>query len=70
MKFLPKTIQLKDETYQALDKLKRKTGAKSFDEVVEKLVLKEFGLPDDMFGVDHGRISPPAEKDRLEDREW
>ena len=70
MKFLPKTIQLKDETYQALDKLKRKTGAKSFDEVIEKLVLKEFGLPNDMFGVNRDKIFPLAEKDRLEYREW
>ncbi len=43
--------------------------ARSFDEVIERLVLKELGLPEDMFGVDRGRLSPFSGRDRMEDRE-
>ncbi len=67
---MPKTIQVRDETYHALERLKRRFGAKSFDEVIERLLLKELGLPEDMFGVDKGRITPFNEKDRMEDRVW
>ncbi|RLG87060.1 MAG: VapB-type antitoxin [Thermoprotei archaeon] len=67
---MPRTIQVRDETYRALEKLKRRLGARSFDEVIEKLVLRELGLPEDMFGVDRGRVSPFSERDRMEDREW
>ncbi len=65
-----KTIQVKEETYRSLEKLKKKMKAKSFDEVIKKLILRELGLPEDMFGVDQGKISPFTEKDRMEDREW
>jgi len=67
---MPRTIQVRDETYRALEKLKRRLGARSFDEVIEKLVLRELGLPEDMFGVDRGKVSPFSERDRMEDREW
>ncbi len=67
---MPKTIQVKDETYHALEKIKKKWGARSFDEVIEKLLLKELGLPEDMFGIDRGKVTSFTEKDRMEDREW
>jgi len=67
---MPKTIQVRDETYRALERLKRKMKVKTFDEVIERLILKELDLPSDMFGVDRGIISPFTEKDRIEDREW
>ena len=67
---MPKTIQVRDETYRALERLKRKMKVKTFDEVIERLILKELDLPSDMFGVDRGTISPFTEKDRIEDREW
>lgn len=43
--------------------------AKSFDGVVEKLVLKESGLPEEVFGIDRGGISMFTEKDGMEDHE-
>jgi len=33
-------------------------------------LLKELGLPNDMFGVDRGKIPPFTKKDRIKDREW
>ena len=50
-----RTIQVREETYRALEKLKKKMKARSFDEVIEKLILN-------MFGVDKDVISPFTEK--------
>ena len=70
MTIVPKTIQVKNRTYTILKQLKKKYRAKSFDEVIEKLILRELGLPDDMFGIDRNKVSSFSEKDRMEDREW
>lgn len=48
-----------------LDILKKNMNAKSYDEVIEKLIGQSFGL-EDLFGADKGRISKFKEKDRLE----
>jgi predicted CopG family antitoxin len=67
---MPKTIQVKDNTYRMLDFIRRKYGLRSFNDVIENLVLKELGLPSDMFGVDRGRVKPFTDRDRMEDRGW
>jgi len=66
----PKTVQIKESTYRLLDRLKRKMGAKSFGEVIEKIALKELGIDNSMFGVDKGRLTPFKKEDRMEEREW
>jgi predicted CopG family antitoxin len=70
IKFGVKTIQLKDETYRMLQKIKEIKKAKTFDEVVRDLVLKELGVEPEMFGVDKGKIKPCTPGDRMEDRSW
>jgi len=66
----PKTVQVGESTYRLLKRLKRKMGARSFGEVIEKLALKELGIDDSMFGVDKGRLTPFKKEDRMEDRTW
>ncbi|RSN79089.1 antitoxin VapB family protein [Candidatus Methanodesulfokora washburnensis] len=65
-----KTIQLRDETYRMLSKLKEIKKARSFDEIVFELLIKELGVETEMFGVDRGKIRPFSPEDRMEDREW
>ncbi|MCE4606944.1 MAG: hypothetical protein F7B59_06435 [Desulfurococcales archaeon] len=67
---MPKTIQVKDNTYKLLDFLRKKYRLKTFNDVIENLALRELGLPEDMFGVDKDRIKPYSVGDRMEDREW
>jgi len=62
------TIQVKKRNLKLLEKLKSQIGARSYDELIEKLVLEKLGLEGDMFGVDRGKISSFSEKDRMEDR--
>jgi len=63
------TIQIKRKNLRLLETLKSGMGAKSYDEVIERLLLEKTSVPDDMFGVDKGRVSKFTEKDRLEDRD-
>jgi|YelNatPaOPRAMG01_1025707.scaffolds.fasta_scaffold21398_2 predicted CopG family antitoxin len=65
-----KTIQLRDETYRMLSKLKEIKKARSFDEIIFELLMRELGVETEMFGVDRGKIRPFSPKDRMEDREW
>lgn len=65
-----RTIQVREETYRMLSKLKEMKKAKSLDEVIFNLLIKELGIEADMFGIDKGRIKPFSPEDRLEDREW
>ena len=53
-----------------LQKIKEIKKAKTFDEVVRDLVLKELGVEPKMFGVDKGKIKPYTQWDRMEDRSW
>lgn len=62
------TIQVKKRNLKLLEKLKSQVGARSYNELIEKLVLEKLGLEEDMFGVDRGKISSFSEKDRMEDR--
>lgn len=63
------TIQVKRRNLKLLEMLKRSMRAKSYDEVIERLLAEKVGIPADMFGVDKGRISKFTEEDRLEDRD-
>ncbi|MEB3755400.1 MAG: hypothetical protein GSR79_00855 [Desulfurococcales archaeon] len=67
---MPKTIQVKDNTYRLLDFLRKKYKLRTFNDVIESLALNELGLPDDMFGIDKDKIKPYSAEDRMEDREW
>ena len=63
-----KSIVVKERTYRLLRRLKDSSGVRSFDELLERIALKELGLEGDMFGVDRGRLSPFTPEDRVEDR--
>ncbi len=65
---MAKTIQVRENTYRLLERLKRRMSAKSFNEVIERLAMRELELSDDMFGVDRGRLPPFRPEDRVEDR--
>lgn len=64
------TIQVKRRNLMLLKMLKKRMGVKSYDEVIRLLLEEMVDVPDDMFGVDKGRVSKFTEKDRLEDRDW
>ena len=53
-----------------LSKLKEMKKAKSFDEIIFNLLIKELGIESDMFGIDREKLKPFSPEDRLEDREW
>lgn len=62
------TIQVKKRNLRLLNMIKRKTGAKSYDEALEKLLAEELKIARSMFGADRDRITRFGEEDRLEDR--
>ena len=59
------TVLVKKETLKLLEKAKKVFGMRTYDEVIRFAVEKLFGVPDDMFGVDKGKISEFKEEDRL-----
>jgi hypothetical protein len=63
------TVQLNKNTVQILKDLKKKMHAKSYDEVISRLVLKESGIPKSMFGS-NPKLSSFSEEDRFEAREY
>lgn len=63
------SIQLKKSTVQVLKDIKKKMGAKSYDEVISRLVLKERGVPKSMFGS-NPKLDPFTEEERFTDREY
>jgi len=63
------TIQVKRKNLRLLEVLKRRMKARSYDEVIEKILAEKTDIPNDMFGVDKGRVSKFTEEDRLEDRD-
>ncbi|MBO3832983.1 MAG: hypothetical protein FGF51_06300 [Candidatus Brockarchaeota archaeon] len=44
------TIQVSRKTRQLLDVLKKKLSAKSYDEVLQKLIAEKIEIPASMFG--------------------
>jgi hypothetical protein len=63
------TIQVKEKNLKLLEELKRATAARSYDEVLGKLLKEKLKVPESMFGVDRGKLTPFTEADRLEARE-
>ena len=58
------TIQVEEKTLRTLRQLKGRLGAKTYDELIRKLLAKKTDLPDSMFGVDP-ELRPFSEEDRL-----
>ena len=56
---------VKKDTLKLLERAKKVLGMKTYDEVIRLAVEKLFDVPDDMFGVDKGKISEFKEEDRL-----
>lgn len=56
---------IKKDTLKLLEKAKKIFGMKTYDEVIRLAVEKLFDVPEDMFGVDKGKISSFKEEDRL-----
>jgi hypothetical protein len=63
------TLQLDKSTVQILKDMKKKSGARSYDEVIRVLILKERKVPKSIFGS-NPRLGPFKEEDRAEIREY
>jgi predicted CopG family antitoxin len=63
---MPTTIQVKERNLRLLEQLKRSMRARSYDEVISKLLEEKLGTRESMFGALKGKISPFEESDRLE----
>jgi len=59
------TVLVKKDTLKLLERAKKVFGMKTYDEVIRLAVEKLFDVPDNMFGVDKGKISEFKEEDRL-----
>ena len=62
------TIQTTKKTAQLLKELMKKTGAKSYDEVIASMAREKLKVPKSMFGS-NPRLGHFAEKDELESHE-
>lgn len=61
-----KTIALKEKTFNLIKELKERKKFSSFDKLIIKLVMKEEGVKDSMFGVLKGKTKPFTRKEREE----
>jgi hypothetical protein len=59
------TIQVSRKTRQLLDALKRRLSAKSYDEVIQKLMIEKLEIPTSMFGS-NPKLSSFTEKEEAE----
>jgi hypothetical protein len=59
------TIQVKRKTLQLLNSLKKKVKAKSYDDLLRRLLLEKLGVPDSMFGA-NPKLSSFREEDEGE----
>jgi predicted CopG family antitoxin len=50
-----KTVAVREETWEKMKKLLESEDAKSFDELIRKLMDKSLRVPNSMFGVDRDR---------------
>ncbi len=64
---MSETVKIRREVYHILSGIAREGGYSSPEEALERIILKEDGIPDDMFGIDKGRLSSYSEEDRMED---
>lgn len=61
---MPTTIQVEEKTLRLLRRIKEKSGSKTYDEAINKLISKKTDIPRSMFGV-HPEMRPFTEEDRL-----
>lgn len=59
------TIQVSRKTKQLLDMMKRRMSAKSYDEVLRKLIAEKMGMPVSLFGS-NPRLTPFSEEEEAE----
>ncbi len=52
---MAKTVAVKEETWERMRKLLEAEDAKSFDELIRKLIDQSLRVPMSMFGVDRHR---------------
>ncbi len=52
---MAKTVAVKEETWERMRKLLEAEDAKSFDELIRKLIDRSLRVPMSMFGVDRHR---------------
>jgi hypothetical protein len=62
------TIQTSKKTAQLLRELMRKTGAKSYDEVIAAMAREKLSVPKSMFGS-NPKLGHFTERDELESHE-
>ncbi len=62
-------MRKRKEVYRVLSETAEERGYSSQEEALEKIILKEAGIPDNMFSIDKDRLSPYSESDRVEDRD-
>ncbi len=55
------TVQVSNETRRRLDRLKKEMGLASYDDVIGRLLRKQTGSPDSLFGSCKG--SKPFERE-------
>ena len=60
------TIQVSETTRQMLEMAKKKVGAKSLDETLQKVLEEQLNVPKSMFGTLKGKMKPFTRKERLE----
>ena len=61
------TIQVKKRNLKLLEELKRETGARSYDEILGRLLEEKLKVPRSMYGKARGKLTPFTEGDRLEE---
>ena len=60
------TIQVSETTRQMLEMAKKKVGAKSLDETLQKVLEEQLKAPKSMFGRMKGKMKPFTRKERLD----
>ena len=60
-----KTIALKEKTFGLLEELKRELDARTFEEVILRIVRRMRKVPKNMFGIDM-KMKPFSEKEEVE----
>ena len=60
------TIQVSETTRQMLEMVKKKMGAKSLDETLQKVLEEQLDVPKSMFGTLKGKMKPFTRKERLD----
>ncbi len=57
-RLMAKTVAVREETWERMKKLLEAGDAKSFDELIRKLIDQSLRVPESMFGVDRHRKVP------------